>query len=86
MSNHPVRLQIDELALHGFAAQDAARIAASLRVHLTRLISDEGMPAQAAVADHLPRLELPAESLAPDRDPAAIGREIATAIFGRLRA
>jgi len=86
MNKPSVRLHIDELALHGFAAHDAARIAASLREHLALLINEDGMPAQAASARYLARVVLPASSLAPERDPTAIGRELATAIFGRLRA
>ena len=76
MNGARVRLQIDQLALHGFAAGDAAAIALALRDRLGALIANQGAPAS------LPSGQITATAAS---EPAAAGDEIARAIFRSLQ-
>jgi hypothetical protein len=79
-----VELHIDELVLHGFAARDRHRIAASLQRELTRLI------AQGDVA-HLPdrsmqvdRVDAGSFHLDPAARPSYIGQTVAQRVYRQL--
>lgn len=39
-----IRVQIDELVLHGFSPLDGRRIADAVQAELTRLLAGEGLP------------------------------------------
>lgn len=85
MNELQVRLQIDELVLHGFEGADGAAIAQALRERLGELIRVEGLPVQLRTASdnlqlHSPQIDAPSHV-----DTTGTGHRIADAIYRGLR-
>ena len=85
MNGARVRLQIDQLALHGFAAGDAAAIALALRDRLGALMANQGVPASLRRGGHIATLPSGQITATAASEPAAAGDEIARAIFRSLQ-
>jgi hypothetical protein len=85
MSGARVRLQIDHLALHGFAASDASAIALALQDRLGALMENQGVPASLRRGGHIAALPSGRIAATADSTPAAAGDEIARAIFHSLQ-
>lgn len=79
-----IALRIDELALHGFAAADRQAIGAALQRELTRLISDQGVPAALTEGSSVDRLDAGVFNVAPGMSAEAIGAQVAQAVYGGL--
>lgn len=85
MNGARVRLQIDQLALHGFAPGDDAAIAAALQDHLGALLWTEEIPALLRQGGHTTTLSGGDIGATASSDPVAAGHEIARAIFSGLQ-
>ncbi len=86
MNDHPVRpsikLQVDELVLHGFAPGDRQRISAAVERELERLLSERGLPANLQQGGDRPVLNGGSFAVRPNARPEAIGAQVARAIYG----
>jgi len=82
----PVKLHIEELLLHGFAAADRRGIAHALQADLTRLISEAQWhgPHNSAPID-VERLRPLSVRLKPGATPQSVGSEVARALFRSLQ-
>jgi len=83
-SRPSVELHIEELVLHGFAPGDRHRIAAAVELELTRLFSEQPMPAALEKGISLDRIDGGAFQMAGKTKPASVGAQIAGAIHGGL--
>jgi hypothetical protein len=79
-----IELHIDELILEGFDPADQKGIGEAVRLELTRLMGERGLPP--ALRGPAARDVLAPASLAPapDASPEAVGAGIAEALHGRL--
>ena len=80
-----INLEIDELVLEGFDFHDHKRIAASMKVELARLITEKGLGLQLDQTSDLGRVSAPDFNVPSDRNPGAIGREIARSVYKGLK-
>lgn len=79
-----IDLRIDELILHGFAARDRHRIAASLERELSRLISQGGPAHLPPNSIQLDRINAGSFRLDPAAGPNHIGRTVAQRVYRQL--
>ena len=79
-----VELEIGELVLHGFAPGDRYRIGESLERELTRLLTDEGVPAALGEAVTAPRLDGGTFELRPGMTADQVGARLARQIYRGL--
>jgi hypothetical protein len=85
-----IELHIEELVLHGFASGDHHRVAAAVRLELTRLLATQGATSLAADPRALKglnveRLNAGSISITPGSRPQSTGRAIARAIYHGLQ-
>lgn len=80
-----VELNIQELALIGFAQQDGEAIQTAIATELQRLLETEGFPT-APVAGDYPLCTAEPIALSPHQDATAIGTAVAHAIYRGLTA
>ncbi|MDA4121760.1 MAG: hypothetical protein OK456_01115 [Thaumarchaeota archaeon] len=80
-----IDIHIDELVLEGFDFHDHKRIAASMKVELARLITEKGLGMQLDRTSDLGRVSAPAFNVPTDRNPRAIGREIARSVYKGMK-
>lgn len=85
MNGARVRLRIDQLALHGFAAGDAAAIALELQDRLGALIEDQGVPTSLRRGGRIATLPSGRIAATAASEPATAGHEIARAIYNSLQ-
>jgi len=59
MKRPPIHLHIENLVLHGVPARDRDRAASTIQSHLTKIISERGLPARPAADSPLaaPRVQ-----------------------------
>lgn len=81
----PVKIHIDELVLHGFAAGDRYRIAAALEHELSRLITAQGLAAAGRKSFDIERMRGGTIKVTAGAKPQVAGVEIARAVFRSLR-
>ncbi len=79
-----LELNIDDLVLHGFAYGDRYLIGAAIERELARLFAERGTPSSLAESGDLPRLDGGAFEVTPGAKPAAIGAQVAQAVYGGL--
>lgn len=79
-----IELNIDDLVLHGFAQSDRYLIGAAIERELTRLFAERGAPSLLAESGDFSRLEGGAFEATPGAKPAAIGAQVAQAVYGGL--
>lgn len=77
-----VELHIEELLLQGFPPAARHRIGVALARELTRLLTEEGVPASLAAGGDSPRLNAEPFQFAHDAQPDAVGVQIARAVYG----
>ncbi|TDC06406.1 hypothetical protein E1265_34785 [Streptomyces sp. 8K308] len=77
-----VRLDIGELVLDGFPSAHADRVAESFQRELTRLVTEHGIPSEAATATEL-QAHLP-ELRAGGPPPHRLGEALARAVHAAL--
>lgn len=82
---HSVELHIDELVLHGFAPGDRYRIGDALERELTRLFSEQDVPAAITNGGEIAHLDGGTLRLGPDLNPDEVGVRVARAIYGGFR-
>jgi hypothetical protein len=76
-----VELTIEELVLHGFAADDRHTIGASVERELGRLFAEHGVPATLAQGGDLMRLDGGSFLVAPDSRVEGIGAQVARSVY-----
>jgi hypothetical protein len=79
-----IEVQIDELVLHGFAA-DGRGVAQAVERELTRLLAERGLPAAFAPGDAHAVLQGRGLELGARQSANAIGSSIAGAVHGAKR-
>ena len=77
-------LHIEELLLRGLPDAQRARIAAAVQSELQRLLAEGDLPPALAGGIRLPEVQLGELKIAPSAKPAAIGAQIAGAIYTSL--
>jgi hypothetical protein len=79
-----IELDIDELVLHGVALKDRILVGDAVQRELTRLLERRGVPRILEQGGDVPELQGAALHLSHDTSPRALGREIATSVYGSL--
>jgi hypothetical protein len=79
-----LELHIEELILHDFPPDKRWVIAAAIEQELTRLFTEQGVPAMLAQGGAIPRLDGVSFEVGTGEMPAAIGRQVAQAIYRGL--
>lgn len=81
-----VDLHIDSLILEGFALTDdeGRRVGESLRAELTRLLTDQGIPAALVAGQAIAHLEAEAFDLWRGISPEELGIQIARGLYDSL--
>ena len=79
-----VELEIEELALDGFAPGDRHRIAAAVERELARLFVERGVPPSLGRAGWVDRVDGGTFEAKPRAKPETTGAQIAQAIYGGL--
>jgi hypothetical protein len=84
----PVRLHIERLVLDGVPLDRASGpiLQAALETELARLFAEQGVPATLRQGSAVPRVSVPAVILNAGAKPAALGEQIAKAVYGGLSA
>lgn len=80
-----IELHIEELVLHGLSPGDRYRIADAVEIELSRLIAEPGFLPSMIDGDEIVRLDGGTFAAARGAKPAAIGAQIAQAVYGGLR-
>jgi hypothetical protein len=80
-----IELHIDDLVLHGFAYSDRYLISKAIEHELARLFVERGSPSLLAESGDFPRLDAGAFEVAPGTKPAAIGAQVAQAVYTGLQ-
>lgn len=78
-----IELHIEELVLHGFAPGDRHRIAGALELELTRLLTEQGLPAALQGGGELERLDGGVITVRPGGRPEELGAQVARSVYGR---
>lgn len=84
LTSPAIELHIEELVLHGFAANDGHRIGAVIEHELRRLIvagTDEGLPNKSVEVE---RLDAGAFGLDPNPRPRTVGQRVAQHVYAQL--
>ncbi|MCX7859028.1 MAG: hypothetical protein N2385_02965 [Chloroflexus sp.] len=76
-----IEIQINEVALIGFAAIDCEQVRAALVVELSRLLVEEGVPPGLRSGGVVETLDGGAFRLVPGMRPEQIGQQIALALY-----
>jgi hypothetical protein len=82
--NPSVELHIEELVLHGFPPGDRHRIAQAVQQELTRLFTEQGVPASFTLGGNSDRLEGGTFNMAPNARAQVIGNDIAQSVYTGL--
>lgn len=77
-------LHIEELLLRGLPDAQRARIAAAVQTELQRLLAEGELPPALAGGVRLPEVQVGELKIAPGAKPAAVGAQIAGAIYNSL--
>lgn len=78
-----IRIEIDELVLHGFNYHDHERISAAIEEELARLIRENGLPRGMNVAKEVPLIDAGSFNLSDRTNPKSIGAQVARSIYRR---
>lgn len=81
MNPSRVEVTIDELVLHGFVPGDRYAIAEALQGELTRLLSEQGVPAAYMQGGEVERVDGGSFALAPGAKGSSVGTQAAQAVF-----
>ena len=79
-----INLHIDELVLRGLPGVQRDRIAAAVEVELQRLLDESGLPSSLEEGGRLPTVQVDNLRLPAGAKPAAIGTQVAGAIYSSL--
>ncbi|MEW6732882.1 MAG: hypothetical protein AB1489_16270 [Acidobacteriota bacterium] len=81
---YSIELHIEELVLHGFSLIDRYRISEAIEQELTRLFTEQGVPASLIQYNEVASLNVGDFRVAENSKAAAIGVQIAQAMYGGL--
>ena len=84
MKRQNIELHIEELALHGFSPGDGNRIARAVEHELARLITERGVPHDAAGGE-IAKLDGGSFQRGQGSVPETTGVQIARAVYGRMK-
>ncbi|MBD2303343.1 hypothetical protein [Nostoc sp. FACHB-190] len=79
-----IELQIEELVLHGFAQKDRGRIQQAIEQELTRLLTEQGIPASLSRSHEIQQLQSGSFNVKAGMGVEAIGSQVAQAIYGGM--
>ncbi|NBD08995.1 hypothetical protein [Corallococcus silvisoli] len=82
MTPRNISLHIDELVLHGVPAAHREQVGEAVRQELTRLFSERGLPS--GLSGDVPRLDAGALRVTSGAPPAALGVQVAQAVYSGL--
>ena len=85
MKPDKIHLSIDELYLHGFAPADRFRIGEALRVEMTRLFNEQGIPSGLTAQSSTAFLDGGSFEVTPASRPELIGTQIAHMMYSKLQ-
>ncbi|MBN1204050.1 MAG: hypothetical protein JXB05_03890 [Myxococcaceae bacterium] len=80
----PIKLHIDHLVLHGVSLGDRDRAGAAFTQELTRLLTEQGVPAALARGVTLPRLDGGTLTVSPGTSAEVVGVQAARSTYARL--
>ncbi|MBZ4400711.1 hypothetical protein OWM54_07380 [Myxococcus sp. MISCRS1] len=75
-------LHIDELVLHGVPASHREQVGEAVRVELTRLLTERGLPQ--GLSGAVPRVDAGAIHTRPHAAPQSLGVQVAQAVYAGL--
>lgn len=81
-SGGPVHVHVETLVLHGFSASAGRRVGNAIQQELTRLIGEQGVPSGIRLIGEAVRLDAGSISVRRGAQPAAVGAQIAMAVYG----
>ena len=84
---HPrpaLKLHVDTLVLHGFPAASRSMIGKAVERELARLFAAKGMPPSLAQLGYIEYLDGKSFDMKPNCQPAALGAEVASAVYRTL--
>ena len=76
-----VELNIEQLVLHGFPTRDRYRIARAIQRELTRLFTEQGVPASLTTASSINRLDADDLRMATNARAETVGAQVAQSIY-----
>jgi hypothetical protein len=76
-----VEVHIGELVLRGLAPADRDRVGLAVERELARLIAEQSVPARWTRSVDIPRLDAGVFEVAPGARPAALGGQVARAVY-----
>ncbi|MBD2253365.1 hypothetical protein [Nostoc parmelioides] len=79
-----IELQIEELLLHGFARKDQVRIQRAIEQELTRLLTEQGVPASLSRSQEIQQLQGGSFNVRAGMGVETIGSQVAQAIYGGI--
>ena len=85
MKGMKVNIQIDELVLEGFDFHDHKRIGAAMKLELGRLVAEGGLGSALDQKNNPGSVSAPPFSVPSDRNPRAIGAEIARSVYRGMK-
>ena len=80
-----ISVHIGELILDGFPRRDGRAIGEAVQQHLVQLFSERGVPAAMQQSSEMPRVDAGSVSIGAGAKPAAVGTQIANAVYGVSR-
>lgn len=75
-----IKIEINELVLHGFNYHDYKRIGNAIEHELSKLIAKRGLPKGFAINNEIPKQDAGSFSIK-NQNPRAVGFEVAKSVF-----
>jgi len=82
MTRSNIEVHIEELVLHGFASKDRYLIGEAVQRELTRLFTEQGVPAFLSQSGEIARLDGGSFNVAAGSKAETIGAQVAQAVYG----
>lgn len=84
--NQNIEINIEQLVLHGFSPADRLRIGLAVEQELGLLFNEKGVPPSLIQNINLPHVDAGSFKMSPNAKPAAIGNQIAGAVYSGFEA
>jgi hypothetical protein len=84
VTQHNIELHVEELALQGFPPVDRHRISEAVQRELTRLLSDQGLPASLEAGREFSQVDGGSFQLSTGSRAGSVGADIGRAVYGGL--
>lgn len=82
---HNIKLNINELVLHGFSPLDRYRIGRAVELELTRLLTERGLPSSLSKGGEFASIDGGTFSFASNSGAEAIGSQVARSVYEGLK-